>query len=87
VLALLDQPDLAVVVAGGDAERLDQGLRRMAHWQGTQCVSLLLAADAQRTNHPSNTLEAQRRPLVELRADRIAGVDLPLESATLLRWS
>ncbi|MEY4297340.1 MAG: bifunctional 3,4-dihydroxy-2-butanone-4-phosphate synthase RibB/GTP cyclohydrolase RibA [Cyanobacteriota bacterium] len=87
VLALLDQPHLAVVVAGGDAERLDQGLRRMAHWQGTQSVSLLLAADAQRTNHPSNTLEAQRRPLVELRADRIAGVDLPLESATLLRWS
>ena len=87
VLALLDQPDLAVVVAGGDAEHLDQGLRRMAHWQGTQSVSLLLAADAQRTNHPSNTLEAQRRPLQELSAAAGTQPALPLERATLLRWS
>ena len=87
VLALLDQPDLAVVVAGGDAERLDQGLRRMAHWQDTQSVSLLLAADAQRSNHPSNTLEAQRRPLQELSAASGTRSGLPLESATLLRWS
>ena len=87
VLALLDQPDLAVVVAGGDAQRLDQGLRRMAHWQDTQSVSLLLAADAQRSNHPSNTLEAQRRPLQELNASAAANAALPLEGATLLRWS
>ena len=88
VLALLDQPDLAVVVSGGDAQRLDQGLRRMAHWRDTQCVSLLLAADAQRTNHPSNTLEAQRRPLQELSAAASASrAALPLEGATLLRWS
>ena len=87
VLALLDQPDLAVVVAGGDAERLDQGLRRMAHWQDTQSVSLLLAADAQRTNHPSNTLEAQRRPLQELSGAAGTQPRLPLENATLLRWS
>jgi 3,4-dihydroxy 2-butanone 4-phosphate synthase / GTP cyclohydrolase II len=87
VLALLDQPDLAVVVAGGDAERLDQGLRRMAHWHDTQSVSLLLAADAQRSNHPSNTLEAQRRPLQELSAAAGSSAALPLEGATLLRWS
>jgi len=87
VLALLDQPDLAVVVAGGDAVRLDQGLRRMAHWRDTQCVSLLLAADAQRTNHPSITLEAQRRPLQELSAAAGSRAALPLEGATLLRWS
>ena len=87
VLALLDQPDLAVVVAGGDPQRLDQGLRRMAHWQDTQSVSLLLAADAQRSNHPSNTLEAQRRPLQELNASAAANATLPLEGATLLRWS
>ncbi|MFM7651952.1 MAG: bifunctional 3,4-dihydroxy-2-butanone-4-phosphate synthase/GTP cyclohydrolase II [Vulcanococcus sp.] len=87
VLALLDQPDLAVVVAGGDAGRLDQGLRRMAHWQATQSVSLLLAADAQRSNHPSNTLEAQRRPLQELSAASGTQPGLPLENATLLRWS
>jgi 3,4-dihydroxy 2-butanone 4-phosphate synthase/GTP cyclohydrolase II len=87
VLALLDQPDLAVVVAGGDPGRLDQGLRRMAHWQHTQSVSLLLAADAQRSNHPSNTLEAQRRPLLELSAAAGSSTALPLEGATLLRWS
>ena len=59
----------------------------MAHWQDTQSVSLLLAADAQRSNHPSNTLEAQRRPLQELNASAAANATLPLEGATLLRWS
>ena len=86
VLALLDQPDLAVVVAGGDAEQLGDGLRRMAHWGGTQSVSLLLAADAQRTNHPSNTLEARRRPLQELEAAQGGAEALRLEAATLVRW-
>ena len=86
VLALLDQPDLAVVVAGGDAEQLGDGLRRMAHWGRTQSVSLLLAADAQRTNHPSNTLEARRRPLQELEATQGGYEALRLEAATLVRW-
>ena len=86
VLALLDQPDLAVVVAGGDAEQLGDGLRRMAHWGRTQSVSLLLAADAQRTNHPSNTLEARRRPLQELEATQGGSEALRLEAATLVRW-
>jgi len=86
VLALLDQPDLAVVVAGGDPVRLGEGLRRMAGWHRTQSVSLLLAADAQRTNHPSNTLEASRRPLQELAGAEAAADALRLEAATLLRW-
>ena len=86
VLALLDQPDLAVVVAGGDAQQLGDGLRRMAHWGRTQSVSLLLAADAQRTNHPSNTLEARRRPLQELEAAQGGAEALRLEAATLVRW-
>ena len=86
VLALLDQPDLAVVVAGGDTARLGEGLRCMAQWPRTQSVSLLLAADAQRSNHPSNTLEAQRRPIQELLATGGAADALRLEAATLVRW-
>ncbi|MEY3929719.1 MAG: bifunctional 3,4-dihydroxy-2-butanone-4-phosphate synthase RibB/GTP cyclohydrolase RibA [Cyanobacteriota bacterium] len=86
VLALLDQPDLAVVVGGANAARLGEGLRRMALWRRTQSVSLLLAADAQRTNHPSNTLEARRQPLQDLLAGEAATDALRLEAATLLRW-
>ncbi|MFZ9147304.1 bifunctional 3,4-dihydroxy-2-butanone-4-phosphate synthase/GTP cyclohydrolase II [Vulcanococcus sp.] len=84
VLALLDQPELAVLVSGADAERLQQGLQQMAAWSETQCVSLLLAPDAQRSSHPSNTLEAQRRPLVELGSAQ--ELKLPLNSGALLRW-
>jgi 3,4-dihydroxy 2-butanone 4-phosphate synthase/GTP cyclohydrolase II len=84
VLALLDQPELAVLVSGADALRLHQGLEQMAQWPCTQSVSLLLAPDAQRSSHPSNTLEAQRRPLVELRQGNQAL--LPLNSGALLRW-
>lgn len=83
VLALMDQPELAVLVNGGNSEGLRQILRTMADWPETQSVSLLLAPDAQRSSHPSNTLEAQRRPLQELRSGQ-AGV--PFESGALLRW-
>jgi 3,4-dihydroxy 2-butanone 4-phosphate synthase/GTP cyclohydrolase II len=83
VLALLDQPELAVVMPGGEPRLLAEALQRMARWGETGSVSLLLAPDAQRTNHPSNTLEAQRRPLVELEAQQ---PPLKLLPGTLLRW-
>jgi 3,4-dihydroxy 2-butanone 4-phosphate synthase/GTP cyclohydrolase II len=83
VLALLDQPELAVVMPGGEPRLLAEALQRMARWSETSSVSLLLAPDAQRTNHPSNTLEAQRRPLVELEAQQ---QPLQLLPGTLLRW-
>jgi 3,4-dihydroxy 2-butanone 4-phosphate synthase/GTP cyclohydrolase II len=83
VLALLDQPELAVVMPGGEPRLLAEALQRMARWNETSSVSLLLAPDAQRTNHPSNTLEAQRRPLVELEARQ---QPLQLLPGTLLRW-
>ena len=53
-------------------------------WPETRSVSLLLAPDSQRTAHPSNTLEAERRPLVELRAQE---PQLRLDAGTLMRWS
>jgi 3,4-dihydroxy 2-butanone 4-phosphate synthase/GTP cyclohydrolase II len=83
VLALLDQPELAVVLPGSDNQRLAEALHRMARWPSTASVSLLLAPDAQRSNHPSNTLEAQRRPLVELAAEQPL---LRLSPGTLMRW-
>jgi 3,4-dihydroxy 2-butanone 4-phosphate synthase/GTP cyclohydrolase II len=84
VLALLNQPDLAVLVASGDAAQLAQVLHTMAGWPQTGSVSLLLAPDSQRTAHPSNTLEAQRRPLAELQANR---PQLRVDAGTLMRWS
>jgi 3,4-dihydroxy 2-butanone 4-phosphate synthase/GTP cyclohydrolase II len=84
VLALLNQPDLAVLVASGDQQQLAQALHTMAAWPQTGSVSLLLAPDSQRTVHPSNTLEAQRRPLVELKADR---PQLQIDAGMLMRWN
>ena len=83
VLALLDQPELAVVASGCSAALLAQGLQTMAGWEGTSSISLLLAPDTQRSAHPSNTLEAQRRPLVELKATE---PQLRLTAGTLMRW-
>ena len=76
--------DLAVLVASGDAAQLAQVLHTMAGWPQTGSVSLLLAPDSQRTAHPSNTLEAQRRPLAELQANR---PQLRVDAGTLMRWS
>lgn len=103
LLALLDQPDLAVLLgplagsAGANGikgaidadatlhpERLVEGLQTLARWPGTQAVSLLLAPDAQRSAHPSATLETELRPLDELREEHPR---LRLQPGSLLRWS
>ena len=84
VLALLNQPDMAVLVASGDRDQLAQLLHTMAAWSDTGSVSLLLAPDSQRSVHPSNTLEAERRPLQELQAVR---PQLRVDAGTLMRWS
>ncbi len=103
LLALLDQPDLAVLLgplkdsaaareingaidADGDLhpERLVESLQTLAGWHGTLAVSLLLAPDAQRSAHPSATLETELRPLDELRQEHPR---LRLQPGSLLRWS
>ena len=84
VLALLNQPDLAVLLHASASEQMAQLLSTMAAWPQTKSVSLLLAPDSQRSAHPSNTLEAQRRPLVELQG---AVQALRLDPGTLVRWS
>ena len=83
LLALLDRPSLAVLVTGSSAEVLQAGLTRMAHWPATQSVCLLLAPDAQRSTHPSVSIEAERRPLQELYS---APALWPDQQSGLTRW-
>jgi 3,4-dihydroxy 2-butanone 4-phosphate synthase/GTP cyclohydrolase II len=83
LLALLDRPSLAVLVTGSSPEVLQSGLARMAAWPATQSVCLLLAPDAQRSTHPSVSIEAERRPLRELVS---AAALLPRQPSGLTRW-
>ena len=83
LLALLDRPSLAVLVTGSSPEILKAGLTRMARWYATQSVCLLLAPDAQRSTHPSVSIEAERRPLQELAS---APALLPNQQSGLTRW-
>jgi len=83
LLALLDRPSLAVLVTGSSPEVLKAGLTRMAQWPATQSVCLLLAPDAQRSTHPSVSIEAERRPLLEL----VSALErLPKQQSGLTRW-
>jgi 3,4-dihydroxy 2-butanone 4-phosphate synthase/GTP cyclohydrolase II len=92
LLALLNQPDLAVLVGPGDGELLQpavigQLLAAMGRWQGTGQVSVLLAPDGQRTSHPSVGLEPQERQLAELQRGEPTGTGLqPLEPGAFLIW-
>lgn len=83
LLALLDRPSLAVLITGSSPELLQEGLARLARWPATQSVCLLLAPDAQRSTHPSVSIEAERRPLQELAA---ATALPPHQQSGLTRW-
>ena len=71
LLALLEQPQLALLLTAPTGRQLSGGdlattLSALAAWPLTGRVSLLLAPDAQRSNHPRVDLEPERRSLVEL---------------------
>ena len=71
LLALLDQPQLAVLLGGPQGRQLSAGdlaatLQQLLSRAGTGRLSLLLAPDAQRVSHPSVTLEPELRNLVDL---------------------
>ena len=71
LLALLDQPQLAILLGCPNgrllsAADLDATLRQLMHQGTTQRLSLLLAPDAQRVAHPSATLEPELRDLKDL---------------------
>jgi 3,4-dihydroxy 2-butanone 4-phosphate synthase/GTP cyclohydrolase II len=85
LLALLDQPALAVVLSGLDQARggvsaVGAALNRMGHWRETSAVSLLLAPDAQRSSHPSADLEPEQRSLAQLSAE------LKVQPGAFLVW-
>ena len=71
LLALLDQPQLAVLLGSSDgrllnASDLAASLQQLMQQGGSQRLSLLLAPDAQRLTHPSATLEPEFRNLKDL---------------------
>ena len=85
LLALLDQPQLAVLLGGLDHASSGVGavaaaLVLMGDWPQTERLSLLLAPDGQRSSHPSADLESEQRPLADL------GTDLILQPGAFLVW-
>ncbi|MCP9928786.1 bifunctional 3,4-dihydroxy-2-butanone-4-phosphate synthase/GTP cyclohydrolase II [Cyanobium sp. CH-040] len=89
LLALLNQPQLALLLSSGERASLEpQNLRRalelLAGSDGTSRVGLLLSPEPQRINHPSASLEAQQRPLGELLQPR--GEGPRLDAGVLVIW-
>jgi 3,4-dihydroxy 2-butanone 4-phosphate synthase/GTP cyclohydrolase II len=93
LLALLDQPRLALLLAAGKgrpltAADLAGGLMAMAQWSATEAVALLLAPDNQRKSHPSVDLEPERRCLDDLgpASGKIVCPLLDLTPGGFIRW-
>ncbi|MFM7674569.1 MAG: bifunctional 3,4-dihydroxy-2-butanone-4-phosphate synthase/GTP cyclohydrolase II [Synechococcus sp.] len=87
LLALLDQPRLAVLLRAATGRELTtallaEALEHLAAWEGTEAVSLLLAPDRHRTAHPSALLEPQSRSLADL--GNLAR--LTLEAGAFIHW-
>ena len=85
LLALLDQPQLAVLLGGLDHAGSGVGavaaaLVLMGDWPHTERLSLLLAPDGQRSSHPSADLESEQRPLADL------GTGLIVQPGAFLVW-
>ena len=71
LLALLDQPELALLLGSTQgqqlsAEQLAAGVQLLANQPYTEVVALLLAPDRRRVAHPSANLEPETRPLADL---------------------
>ncbi len=91
LLALLNQPQLAVQLSGGDGQAADPdllgaGLRLLAEAPGTGTVGLLLCPDPRSLSHPRAELEADQRPLAELRQQEQSGLLPRLEAGAYLLW-
>ena len=85
LLALLDQPQLAVLLSGLDHAGSGVGavaaaLVLMGGWPKTERLSLLLAPDGQRSSHPSADLESEQRHIADL------GTDLIVQPGAFLIW-
>ena len=92
LLALLEQPDLAILLASPQGHPLTAAdlaatVQRLAEPATTRGVALLLAPDLRRAAHPSADLEPERRPLVELRGAQANSCPLPqLRPGAFLLW-
>ena len=94
LLALLDQPRLALLLAAREGRPLSAAdlagcLMAMAEWSATSSVALLLAPDVQRRGHPSVDLEPEARGLADLgpaTASRVCPL-LNLTPGAFIRWA
>jgi 3,4-dihydroxy 2-butanone 4-phosphate synthase / GTP cyclohydrolase II len=89
LLALLNQPQLALLLSSGEGASLDPPLLRralelLAATPGCSRVGLLLSPEPQRINHPTASLEAQQRPLAELLQP--SGQGPQLDAGVLVVW-
>jgi len=85
LLAVLDQPQLAVIISGlvqanTGVGAVAEALQLMGSWPRTRQLSLLLSPDSQRSSHPGADLEPERRPMVEL------GTGLSVQPGSLVVW-
>jgi len=93
LLALLDQPRIALLLtASAETEELSapllaEALQIMVNWPGCEGISLLLAPDSHRVEHPSEDLSAEHRPLLDLNTE--AGAHCPrlsLRPGAFISW-
>ena len=91
LLALLAQPQLAVLVRAPEGRALSPAdlagvLQRFAAWPEGGGVSLLLAPDGRRVEHPSVDLEPEIRPLTDLEATATTCPRLSLSPGAFVVW-
>jgi 3,4-dihydroxy 2-butanone 4-phosphate synthase/GTP cyclohydrolase II len=91
LLALLAQPQLAVLVRAPEGRALSPAdlagvLQRFASWPEGGGVSLLLAPDGRRVEHPSVDLEPEIRPLTDLEATATTCPRLSLSPGAFVVW-
>jgi 3,4-dihydroxy 2-butanone 4-phosphate synthase/GTP cyclohydrolase II len=93
LLALLDQPRIALLLTASteteelSAPLLAEALQTMVSWPGCEGISLLLAPDSHRVEHPSEDLSAEHRPLLDL--NTAAGAHCPrlsLRPGAFISW-
>jgi len=90
LLALLNQPQLALQLSSGEACPLDtaalqEALSLLVEPSSTRCVGLLVSPHPQGLNHPAVSLEPEQRPLVELRRPAPLG-GRQLEAGAFVLW-
>jgi 3,4-dihydroxy 2-butanone 4-phosphate synthase/GTP cyclohydrolase II len=92
LLALLDQPRIALLLTASattelSAALLAEALQAMVTWPGCEAISLLLAPDSHRVEHPREDLAAEQRPLLDLDSAGTAHCPrLTLRPGAFIRW-